>query len=100
MPLKANQMRHLRTLAHNLKPVVLLGQHGLTDAVMAEIEIALARHELLKIRVPGMDRDDKRRVIEAICERSGAELVQAIGHMAVIFRPRAKDSQISLPQAS
>ena len=98
MPLKANQVRHLRALAHNLKPVVLLGQHGLTEAVMAEIELALEHHELIKVRVPGMDREDKRDVIEVICERSGAELVQAIGHMAVLFRKRAKDSQISLPR--
>ncbi|OYY73580.1 MAG: RNA-binding protein [Gammaproteobacteria bacterium 28-57-27] len=97
MPLKANQMRHLRSLAHNLKPVVLLGQHGLTEAVMAEIELALAHHELIKVRIPGMDRDDKRNTIDAICAQSGAELVQAIGHMAVLFRKRAKDSQINLP---
>ncbi len=97
MPLKANQMRHLRSLAHNLKPVVLLGQHGLTEAVMAEVELALEHHELIKIRIPGMDRDDKRDVIEVICERTGADLVQAIGHMAVLFRKRSKDSQINLP---
>lgn len=97
MPLKANQMRHLRSLAHNLKPVVLLGQHGLTEAVMVEIELALAHHELIKVRIPGMDRDDKRTTIDAICAQSGAELVQAIGHMAVLFRKRAKDSQINLP---
>lgn len=97
MPLKANQMRFLRSLAHNLKPVVLLGQHGLTEAVTAEIELALEHHELIKVRVPGMERDDKRDVIEVICERTGADLVQAIGHMAVLFRKRSKDSQISLP---
>lgn len=98
MPLNAAQVRHLRSLAHHLKPVVLLGQHGLTEAVMAEIELALEHHELIKVRVPGMDREDKQDVIEVICERTGADLVQAIGHMAVLFRKRAKDSQISLPR--
>ena len=98
MPLNAAQVRHLRALAHHHKPVVLLGQHGLTEAVMAEIELALEHHELIKVRVPGMDREDKRDVIEVICERTGADLVQAIGHMAVLFRKRAKDSQISLPR--
>lgn len=98
MPLKANQVRHLRALAHHLKPVVLLGQHGLTEAVMAEIELALEHHELIKVRIPGMEREDKKDVIEVICERTGAELVQSIGHMAVLFRQRAKDSQISLPR--
>ncbi|TQV65511.1 MAG: ribosome assembly RNA-binding protein YhbY [Halothiobacillaceae bacterium] len=98
MPLNAAQVRHLRSLAHHIKPVVLLGQHGLTESVMAEIELALEHHELIKVRVPGMDREDKQDVIEVICERTGAELVQAIGHMAVLFRKRAKDSQISLPR--
>lgn len=98
MPLNAAQVRHLRSLAHHLKPVVLLGQHGLTEAVMAEIELALEHHELIKVRVPGMDREDKQDVIEVICERTGADLVQAIGHMAVLFRKRVKDSQISLPR--
>jgi RNA-binding protein len=98
MPLNAAQVRHLRSLAHHIKPVVLLGQHGLTESVMAEIELALEHHELIKVRVPGMDREDKQDVIEVICERTGAERVQAIGHMAVLFRKRAKDSQISLPR--
>lgn len=97
MSLKADQVRHLRALAHHLKPVVLLGQHGLTESVMAEIERALDEHELIKIRVPGMGREDKQEVIELICERSGAELVQTIGHIAVLFRQRAKDSKIGLP---
>ncbi len=98
MSLKAHQVRHLRALAHHLKPVVLMGQHGLTESVMAEIELALDHHELIKVRVPGMEREDKQDVIEVICERTGAELVQAIGHVAVLFRKRTKDSQISLPR--
>ncbi|MGC8854279.1 MAG: ribosome assembly RNA-binding protein YhbY [Halothiobacillaceae bacterium] len=98
MPLKPNQVRHLRALAHHLKPVVLLGQHGLTEAVLAEIELALEHHELIKVRVPGMEREDKKDVIEVICKRTGAERVQSIGHIAVLFRKRAKDSQISLPR--
>lgn len=98
MPLKPNQVRYLRALAHHLKPVVLLGQHGLTEAVLAEIELALEHHELIKVRVPGMEREDKKDVIEVICERTGAELVQSIGHIAVLFRKRTKDSQVSLPR--
>lgn len=98
MSLTPNQVRHLRALAHHLKPVVLMGQHGLTESVMAEIELALDHHELIKVRVPGMEREDKQDVIEVICERTGAELVQAIGHVAVLFRKRTKDSQISLPR--
>lgn len=98
MPLKPHQVRHLRALAHQLKPVVLLGQQGLTEAVVAEIELALEHHELIKIRVPGMEREDKRNVIELICQRTGAELIQSIGHIAVLFRARSKNPGTSLPR--
>ncbi len=98
MPLKPYQKRQLRALAHPLKPVVLLGGQGLSEAVLEEIEHALGHHELIKVRIPGMGREEKRLAIEAICARTGAELVQTIGHVAVLFRPRAKDSKLMLPR--
>ena len=91
------QVRFLRGQAHDLKAMLQVGGKGVTDALVAEVDLALEHHELIKIRIPGMDRDDKRDVIEVICERTGADLVQAIGHMAVLFRKRSKDSQINLP---
>ena len=97
MSLSNAQKRHLRSLAHHLKPVVLLGQHGLKDSVLEEINLALASHELIKIRVAAGDRDERAQVIEQIIERSGAELVQTIGHIAVLFRRNPEAPKVILP---
>jgi RNA-binding protein len=93
-----NQRRWLKQQAHHLKPVVMLGQHGLTEAVLAEIELALDHHELIKVRIPGGDRDERDAVIAAIAARTDALLVQRIGNVAVYFRrnPKRKDG-IRLP---
>lgn len=88
MPLNTKQKQLLRAEAHHLSPVVMLGQHGLTDAVLAEIEVALTTHELIKVKIAGQDREDKRAIIDRIIETTRADLVQTVGHIAVLFRPR------------
>lgn len=98
MTISASQKRYLRSQAHNLKPVVTIGQHGLSENVMAEIEIALDFHELIKVKISGADRDDKKAITEAICEESGADLVQTIGHVAVLFRRNPKKPKVALPK--
>lgn len=77
----------MRALAHPLKPSVLIGEQGLSEAVLAEIDRALSAHDLIKVRVAGDDRDERARMFEAICERLGAAPVQSIGRMLVLFRP-------------
>ncbi|ACR28309.1 YhbY family RNA-binding protein [Burkholderia glumae] len=77
----------LRSQAHALKPVVLIGAEGLTDAVLAEIKVHLAAHQLIKIRVFGDDRDARIAIYEDICERLGAAPIQHIGKLLVIWRP-------------
>ena len=99
MSLSNVQQRHLRGLAHHLKPVVLIGQHGLKDSVFEEIEIALGAHELIKVRVAAGDRDERARMIDQIIEHSAAELVQTIGHIAVLFRRNREKPKIVLPSA-
>lgn len=86
--LTAEGKRSLRAQAHHLKPVVLIGQHGVTDAVIAEISIALDAHELIKIRFRGAEREARQADIERICEQLGADLVSSIGGTAVLFRHR------------
>jgi len=98
MNLTARQRQYLRAEAHHLKPVVLLGQHGLTEAVLAEIEQALEIHELIKVRIPGVERDEKREIIDAITSQTYSTLVQTVGHVAVLFRPRASYSDFNLPK--
>lgn len=99
-PLASNQVRHLRALAHSLKPVVMLGANGLTDAVLTEIELAIAHHELIKVKLAGEDRDERRAIADAICEQLGAANVQILGHNLIAFRAKPKDSKIVLPKAN
>lgn len=78
--------KRLRTEAHSLKPVIMIGQSGLTAAVLAEIELALNSHELIKIRIRA-ERDNRKQIGEKIISDTGAEFIQAIGQIIVIYRP-------------
>lgn len=100
MALTNKQKQFLRAQGHHLNPVVLLGQHGLTDAVMAEIELALSIHELIKVRIPGQDRDDKKDMMQQIATTTGSELVQSVGHIAVFYRPDPDGARLTLPKAT
>jgi RNA-binding protein len=97
MPLTPKQRKHLKALAHHRKPVVQVGNAGVTTAVIGEITQALDAHELLKIRLPGVERDARHTLLEQVCEATGAEAVQEIGRMAVIYR-RAKKPRLVLPE--
>jgi RNA-binding protein len=77
--------KKLRAQAHSLKPVIMIGQSGFTAAVLAEIELALNSHELIKVRIRA-ERDDRKQISEKICADTGAELIQNIGQIAVIYR--------------
>ncbi len=96
MKLTEPQKRHLRKLAHARKPVVLIGQHGLSENVMREIEQAIAHHELIKIRISGAEREERKAMIGKICAEVNASLVQQIGHVAVLFR-RSHKARIRFP---
>lgn len=83
------QRADLRSQAHALKPVVLIGAEGLTDAVLAEIKVHLAAHELIKIRVFGDERDERVAIYDTICDTLGAAPIQHIGKLLVIWKPEA-----------
>jgi RNA-binding protein len=76
----------LKAQAHALKPVVLIGQLGLTSAVIAEIELALNSHELIKVRIRA-EREERKLISHKICAETGASLVQSIGQICVLYRP-------------
>ena len=77
--------KKLRAEAHTLKPVVMIGQSGLTAAVLAETEQALDSHELIKVKIRA-EREERKLISEKICADTGAELIQTIGQIAVIYR--------------
>lgn len=80
----------LRAQAHKLQPVVIIGQNGATDAVLQEIDRALTDHELVKIKVPGQERDTKHALAEEICLKSNAKLISVIGRVLIIYRKNLK----------
>lgn len=98
MALTNKQRSFLKSKAHSLHPVVLLGEAGLTKEVSAAADEALAHHELIKIRFQQGDREERRAFARRLCEQTGAELVQEIGRMAVLYRP-AEEPQIRLPES-
>lgn len=93
-----NQKKFLRSMGHTLKPVVMIGQHGLTESVLAELESTMEKHELLKIKVRAQDRDEKQQMIDQIVKVSRSSLVQLIGNIVVIYRPFDEEPQIILPR--
>ena len=98
MKLTNNQKKHLRSLAHDLRPIVMIGQQGLSDAVLAELESTMNKHELLKIKVRAIDRDKKQQIVDKILNFSKAELVQVIGGVLIIYRPFDENPSIILPR--
>ena len=86
----AQRTRHLRKLAHSLKPVILLGKAGFTDSVLNELENALSHHELIKIKLSEPDRDNKEILCQKIVQQTKSVLVQKIGQVLVIYRPSEK----------
>lgn len=97
MELTEKQRRHLKGLAHPLKPVILMGNSGLTPAVVAETQRALSDHELIKVRLPGLEREQRDAQLARLADETGSALVTRIGHVAVLYRPRPDLPKILLP---
>jgi RNA-binding protein len=85
----ATKKKKLKSDAHHLNPVVMIGQAGLTAAVIAEIELALDAHELIKVKIRA-DRDERKEITDEIIAATTAELIQAIGQIIVIYRHNPK----------
>lgn len=82
------ERKALKARAHSLDPVVIIGGRGLSDVVFAEIERALKAHELIKVRAAALERGERERALAAICQRTGADPVQQIGKILVLYRKR------------
>jgi RNA-binding protein len=86
MSLSQKQVKQLRKLVHHRKVIVIIGQHGLTDNVMHEIDNALEIHELIKVRINAGDKQERNRVIDQIAQQTGSDVIQRIGHTAAFYR--------------
>jgi RNA-binding protein len=101
MKLSTKQIAHLRGLAHSLNPVVMIGNNGLTENVLKEIELNLNSHELIKVKVSGDDRDVRKALFEEISKASGALAVHHIGKQLVFYRPSStvkESAKIVIPK--
>jgi RNA-binding protein len=95
--LSEKQRRHLRGLAHDLKPLIRLGNAGLTEAVATETARALQDHELIKVKGPGGDREARDTLFTDLAQRTASALVHRIGNVAVLYRPNATLQRIMIP---
>ncbi|RDS85988.1 ribosome assembly RNA-binding protein YhbY [Dyella psychrodurans] len=98
MAISPSQRRYLRSLAHDLHPVILLGAKGATEAVVKELDLALSHHELVKVKLSGGDKDERDAQIDTLIDGTGAENVQQIGHIVVLFRRNEDDPRLALPR--
>lgn len=98
MSLSPTQRRYLRSLAHDLSPVILLGAKGATEAVAKELGNALDQHELVKVKLSGGDKEERQAQIAFLTGETKAETVQEIGHVVVLFRRNEQDPKLALPR--
>lgn len=96
LTLSTEQRKFLKALAHDLKPVVMIGNQGLSEAVVKEAERSIAAHELIKVRVLGDNRDEREAYLAQLCEALKAAPVQHIGKLLLVYRP-AEKPKIQLP---
>lgn len=97
MELSEKQKKHLRRLAHPLSPVVMLGNAGLTDAVVNELDRALTDHELVKVSARVADRAARNAALEELARRTAAALVQRVGHVGVFYRRSRSLPKVLIP---
>ncbi|TAL95244.1 MAG: YhbY family RNA-binding protein [Rhodanobacter sp.] len=98
MPLTPSQTRYLRRLAHDLNPVLLLGNKGATAAVVKELGQALDIHELVKVKLSAGDKDARQAQIDVLAGGTQAETIHQIGHVVVLFRRNTDEPKIALPR--
>jgi len=98
MSLSKKQIKFLRGKCHVLKPVIMMGQKGLTEEVLSELDIALTHHELVKIKLSIDDRDQRKQTAGEICDKSNAEEVQSIGKTLTVYRVNPDKAIIVLPK--
>lgn len=98
MKLSKKDISFLRAQAHTLNPVVIIGNAGLSEGVISEIDSSITHHELIKVRVNAADRESRQHMLEHICSTIGCTLIQTIGHIGIIYR-QAEKPHIKLPSA-
>ena len=95
--LTESQKKFLRGMGHQLKPIVMVGDAGLSDAVMKEFDQTIRHHELVKVRIRAGDRETRDNIISDLCRRGDAQLVTRIGNVALVYRRNEDEPKLPLP---
>lgn len=90
MPVSRDTIKRFKTIGHDLKPVVMVSENGLSEGVLGELDRALTDHELIKVKIAIGDRDARKEVVSELCQQSGAEKIQEIGKVALLYRESNK----------
>ncbi len=98
MALSKNQAKFLRAKCHDLKAVIMMGQKGLTEEVLSELDNALTHHELVKIKLAIDDREQRAQMIENICAKTQSQKIQSIGKTLSVYRVNTDKAVIELPK--
>lgn len=98
MALSKHQIKYLVSLTHNLKPVIMVGQNGVTENILKELEIALNFHELVKIKIAGEDKESRAEMIKQLSSAASVEVVQKIGKTLTLYRRNKEKPKIELPK--
>jgi RNA-binding protein len=97
-PITTKQSAHLRALAHHLDPVVQLGKEGLTDSVVGAVKAALDDHELIKIKLPQIEKAQRKALTASLAEATAAHVAGEIGRVAVLYKRHPNKPKIALPK--
>lgn len=98
MSLRGAQKRYLRGLAHHLEPIVQIGKAGITDALVAATDRALLDHELIKVKLPQVEKAERQELAATLEKRAGAELAGLTGRVAILYRRHPDEPTIHLPK--
>ncbi len=97
-PITTKQSAHLRALAHHLDPVVQLGKEGLTDSVVGAVKAALDDHELIKIKLPQIEKAQRKELTASLATATAAHVAGEIGRVAVLYKRHPNKPKIALPK--
>ena len=93
LTLTSRQRAHLKARAHALEPLVQIGHAGVQDTVVAAVDTALTAHELIKVKINDAEREERVEIADALSERTGAAVVQRVGKIVVLWRPRPEEDK-------
>jgi RNA-binding protein len=97
MDLSEAQKKFLRGLGHQLKPVIMIGDAGLSEPLLREFLTTITHHELIKVRIRSGDRASRDAVITELCQNESTHLISRVGNVALVYRPNTEKPKIRLP---